>query len=153
MKTDARDIPAGGVPPWREALGHSGRRTRAFVWFLLKNILPLYLATEILKQSGLLAWLSGFLAPIMGLWGLPGEAAAVLSAGLLVNLYAATAVAAPLGLSWQQVSVLGLILGIAHSLVVEAAVVRELTQRAWSITLLGLGLGLGAGWLLSLIII
>ena len=153
MKTPEFSPSAGQGPPWREALSRTRQRGVAFVWFLLKNILPLYLVTEILKQSGILAWVSGFLAPLMGLWGLPGEAAAVLTAGMLVNMYAATAVAAPLGLSWQQVSVLGLILGIAHSLVVEAAVVRELTQRAWSITLLGLGLGLGAGWLLSLIII
>lgn len=152
MKTPEFSPSAGQGPPWREALSRTRQRGVAFVWFLLKNILPLYLVTEILKQSGILAWVSGFLAPLMGLWGLPGEAAAVLTAGMLVNMYAATAVAAPLGLSWQQVSVLGLILGIAHSLLVEGAVVRELTGRPYAITLLRLGLGLAAGWVLGLII-
>ncbi|MBI5522756.1 MAG: nucleoside recognition protein [Desulfarculus sp.] len=139
--------------PWRGALQKGAARSRAFVWFLLKTLLPLYLATEVLKASGLLAWLAGYLAPLMGWWGLPGEAAAALCAGLFINLYAAAAVAAPLGLSWQQVSVLGLILGIAHSLLVETAVVRGLTPSYKMLTVLRVGLGLAAGWLLALVII
>ncbi len=137
------------APPWRGALSASYARGRAFVWFLLKNILPLYLATEVLKASGALGYISGFLAPVMNWWGLPPEAAAVLTAGMLVNLYAAAAVAAPLGLTSAQVSVLGLILGIAHSLVVEGVVVRELSSRWRALTFLRLGLGLGAGWALA----
>ncbi|MFH1034125.1 MAG: nucleoside recognition domain-containing protein [Pseudomonadota bacterium] len=144
--------PPGAPSRWRGALGRGWGRSRAFAWFLLKTLLPLYLATEVLKQSGLLPWLAGFLTPIMGWWGLPGEAAAALCAGLLINLYAAVAVAAPLGLSWQQVSVLGLILGIAHSLLVETAVVAGLTPRYKALTALRLGLGLGAGWVLARVI-
>ncbi|MBI4800024.1 MAG: nucleoside recognition protein [Desulfarculus sp.] len=142
-----------GTPPWRPALQRGLARGRAFVWFLLKTLLPLYLATELLKASGLLAWLASYLAPVMGWWGLPGEAAAALCAGLFINLYAAAAVAAPLGLSWQQVSVLGLILGIAHSLLVETAVVRGLTPSYKALTLLRVGLGLASGWLLAMVII
>lgn len=142
--------PAG--PPWRLALGRSLGRGRKFLWFLLINILPLYLASDLLVTSGALAKISGFLAPVMSLWGLPPEAAAVLMAGMLVNLYAATAVAAPLALSWQQISVLGLILGIAHSLIMEAVVVRQLTPRYHALTLLRIVLGLGAGWLLALVL-
>jgi spore maturation protein SpmB len=144
--------PAAGGPPWRPALGQGLKRGRKFLWFLLVNILPLYVASELLVQSGALTYVSGFLAPVMGLWGLPPEAAAVLVAGMLVNLYAAAAVAAPLALSWQQVSVLGLILGIAHSLVVEAVVVRQLTPRYHVLTWLRVVLGLAAGWLLALVI-
>jgi len=140
-------------PPWRQGLGAGLKRGKHLIWFLLKTILPLYVATEILKVTGLLSWISGFLAPVMGLWGLPPEAAAALTAGFLLNLYAAAAVAAPLGLDWAQVSVLGLILGIAHSLVVEGAVVRGLAPgRLWSLTALRLGLGLGAGWALARIL-
>lgn len=138
------------APLWRQGLLAGLGRSKALVWFLLKTILPLYVATEILKASGVLAYISNFLAPVMGLFGLPGEAAAVLTAGLLVNLYAAAAVAAPLGLDWAQVSVVGLILGIAHSLVVEGAVVRGLVPgRHWHLTALRLGLGLGAGLALA----
>lgn len=142
--------PAG--PPWRLALGRSLGRGRKFLWFLLINILPLYVASDLLVTSGALAKVSGFLQPVMNLWGLPPEAAAVLMAGMLVNLYAATAVAAPLALSWQQISVLGLILGIAHSLIIEAVVVRQLTRRYHALTLLRIVLGLGAGWLLALVL-
>jgi hypothetical protein len=138
------------APLWRQGLQAGLGRSMSLVWFLLKTILPLYVATEILKASGLLSYISSFLAPVMSLFGLPAEAAAVLTAGFLVNLYAAAAVAAPLGLDWAQVSVIGLILGIAHSLVVEGAVVRGLVPgRHWHLTALRLGLGLGSGWVLA----
>ncbi|CAO0822859.1 membrane hypothetical protein [Desulfarculales bacterium] len=94
----------------------------------------MYLITEVLKISGLLPWLAGFLTPLMGWWGLPGEAA-------------------PLGLTWQQVSVLGLILGIAHSLPVETAVVAGLTPRYKVLTLLRVLLGLTAGWALAWVLV
>ena len=136
-------------PALAPALGQGLRRCRKFLWFLLVNILPLYVLSEVLTASGALAYVSGFLAPVMGQWGLPPEAAAVLVAGMLVNLYAAAAVAAPLALSWQQISVLGLILGIAHNLLVEAVVVRQLTPRYQALTWLRVGLGLAAGWLLA----
>ena len=138
------------APPWRQGLQAGLGRSKTLAWFLLKTILPLYVVTEILKASGLLTYISSFLAPVMGLFGLPAEAAAVLTAGFLVNLYAAAAVAAPLSLDWAQVSVLGLILGICHSLVVEGAVVRGLVPgRHWHLTALRLGLGLGAGLALA----
>ena len=138
------------APPWRKGLQAGISRSKGLIWFLLKTILPLYIVTEIFKASGLLSYISSFLAPVMGLFGLPAEAAAVLTAGFLVNLYAAAAVAAPLGLDWVQVSVIGLILGICHSLVVEGAVVRGLVPgRHWHLTALRLGLGLGAGYALA----
>ncbi len=148
--SDASRNPAPAPAPWRRGFANGLERGRTLAWFLLKTILPLYVATEILKVSGLLSWISSFLAPVMGLFGLPAEAAAVLTAGFLVNLYAAAAVAAPLGLSSAQVSVIGLILGISHSLVVEGAVVRGLVPgRHWHLTALRLGLGLASGWVLA----
>ncbi len=140
------------APLWKEALSASYRRGGKFLWFLVKMVLPWYVASELLMISGALDYISGFLKPLMGLWGLPPEAAAVLLAGMLVNLYAAAAVAAPLALTWQQVSVLGLTLGICHSLVVETVIVRELTPRYRALAVLRLVLGLGAGWALALVL-
>ncbi|MCB2225745.1 MAG: hypothetical protein KQH53_03625 [Desulfarculaceae bacterium] len=151
MSTAPRQT-AAPVPLWRPALGQGLARCRKFMGFLVINILPLYVLSEVLTASGAMAYISGFLAPVMGQWSLPPEAAAVLVAGMLVNLYAAAAVAAPLALTWQQVSILGLILGISHSLLVEAVVVRQLTPRYQLLTWFRLALGLGAGWLLALII-
>ncbi len=132
-------------PPWRGALGQGLRRVASLAGFLLRWVLPLYVATEILVRTGALHWLSGFLEPVMGLFKLPPEAAVVVCAGMLVNLYAAAAVAAPLNLTPEQVTVLGLMLGIAHNLVLEGAIVRQLSDRYRRLTLLRIGLGLAAG--------
>lgn len=140
------------APLWKDALEASYHRGVKFLWFMLKMVLPWYLASELLMISGVLDYLGSFLKPMMGIWGLPPEAAAVLLAGMLANLYAAAAVAGPLTLTWQQVSVLGLILGICHSLVVETVIVRELTPHYRALALLRLVLGLGAGWVLALVL-
>lgn len=132
-------------PPWRSALSEGLKRSLALSLFLLKWVLPLYVATEILVRTGALHWVSGFLEPVMGLFKLPPEAAVVITAGMLVNLYAAAAVAAPLNLSPEQITVLGLMLGIAHNLVLEGVIVRQLSDRYRLLTLLRIGLGLAAG--------
>lgn len=140
------------IPPWRAALNQGLRRSGRLGLFLLRWVLPFYIATQVLLATGLLQWLSGFLAPVMGLFKLPPEAAAVITAGMLVNLYAAAAVAAPLSLTPEQITVLGLMLGIAHNLVLEGAIVGQFSTRPWALTLLrvvlGLAAGMGLAWIL-----
>ena len=135
---------------WRQSLQQGLARTRVFVWFLLKTILPTYIIMEILKFSGAIQWIAGFLHPVMGIWGLPGEAAAALAAGFLVSLYATAAVVASLGLTPAQITVLGVILCLAHSLPVEGALIRQLLPGSFfRVTLLRLALGLSAGWVMA----
>lgn len=68
--------------------------------------------------------------------GLPGDAAMAILAGYLVSLYAAIAVMIPLGLTAKQITILGLLLGLSHNLVIETLVLREM--RANYILLLGI---------------
>ena len=125
-------------------------RSRSFAWFLLKIILPMYVATEILKLTGILEKVAEYLAPVMGVWGLPGEAAAVLAAGYLVGIYAGAAVTASLNLTAAQITVLGVIVGISHSLLVEGALLRQLLPGSfYRITIMRIVLSLAAGWVMS----
>jgi hypothetical protein len=129
-------------------------RTRSLAWFLLKVVLPFYVASEILMATGVLTWASAFLEPVMNLFKLPPEAAASLTIGMFASLYAAAAVAAPLGMTPEQVTVLGLILGISHALPVEGAIIRELVpQKHYQLVVLRLVLGLGVGWVAAEILI
>ena len=85
----------------------------------------------------------------MKLWGLPGEAGFVLVTGNFVNIYAAIAVMIPLHLSVPQITILGLMIGISHSLLVETAVLREANAPALRLTLIRLVCSGVAGWLLN----
>jgi hypothetical protein len=114
-------------------------------WKLIRFVLPLYVLVDLLKGSGAVDYLGALFAPLMRLFGLPGEAAFAFVAGLLLNLYAAIAVLAPLQLSPWQVTQCGLMLGIAHNLVVEGGVLGSTGARGGVLTLCRLLLAAAAG--------
>ena len=139
METAIPDIPT------RLRTGfHAGLQT---AWKLIKYVVPLYLLVELLKQTGLLDTLGILFAPAMALFGLPGETAlAFLAAGLL-NLYAALAVLAPLHLEPWQITQCGLMMGIAHNLLLEGGVLRSTGTRAGLLTFARVLLAIVAGLL------
>jgi hypothetical protein len=81
----------------------------------------------------------------MAAFGLPGEAALVLVLGMTINIYAAIAACAGLALSPGQATTIALVLGFAHNLIVEGAVLLRLTPRgpAWIALRIAAGLATG----------
>ncbi|WP_432820959.1 nucleoside recognition domain-containing protein [Trichloromonas sp.] len=116
---------------------------------LFKFVLPLYVLVDLLKGTPVIDLLGAQFAPLMALFGLPGEAAFAFVAAFLLNLYAAIAVMAPLDLSPWQVTQCGLMMGIAHNLVLEGGVLRSTGARGGLLTLCRLVLAAVAGLLLS----
>ncbi|HBT84084.1 MAG: hypothetical protein A2091_02995 [Desulfuromonadales bacterium GWD2_61_12] len=116
---------------------------------LLKFVVPLYIAVDLLKQTPAIDVLGALFAPLMGWFGLPGEAAFAFIAAFLLNLYAAIAVMAPLDLSPWQVTQCGLMMGIAHNLLVEGGVLGSTGTRGGVLTLCRLLLAAATGLLLE----
>jgi hypothetical protein len=115
-------------------------------WVLIRVILPTYIVVDLLKSTPIIPAIGRAFGPMMHPLGLPGEAAMALVLGLLVNLYAAIGVLAPLGLTTGQVTVCALVLGLAHSLILESAVLRTLGTRYLTLTLYRLAIALLAGF-------
>lgn len=67
----------------------------------------------------------------MDLFGLPGESSLVLITGGLVNIYAAIAVAVNIPLTAKGMTILGIMVLIAHNLIVETAVQSQSGTPAW----------------------
>jgi len=118
-------------------------------WTILKLIVPIYILADVLFYYNLLSHITFIFKPLVSLLGLPQEAALAIVSGLFLNLYAAIAFAAPLGLDAKEWTVLALFLGIAHSLIVETEIMKRLgLSRIYSI-LLRLSVGLLVGGLTS----
>ena len=115
---------------------------------IIKVSVPLYVAVTLLKGTPLLDLLGDVFAPVMGIFGLPGEAAFAFVAAFLLNLYAAIAVIAPLHLTPFQVTQCGLMMGIAHNLVVEGGVLSTTGTRGGVLTVCRLLIACAAGMLL-----
>ena len=88
----------------------------------------------------------------MGLVGLPGVLAVVWATVMFANIYAGVLVFASLSagltLTVAQVSILGGMILLAHSLPVEVSVASKAGVRVWFTLLLRIGGALLYGWLL-----
>lgn len=118
-------------------------------WKLIKWVLPIYIVVDLLKGTAMLVSVGEFCAPIMTLFGLPGEVAFAFVAAFVLNLYAAIAILAPLDLTPWQITQCGLMMGIAHNLLLEGAVLSSIGLRSSVITLCRLGIAVLAGLILQ----
>jgi hypothetical protein len=111
---------------WREGL-QSGLRT---TWELGKIVFPVTVAVSVVRYTPLYDGLVSGISPVMGLIGLPGEAAVPLILGNLLNLYAAIGAILSMDLSVKEVFILALMLGFSHGLPVETAICRRIGVSA-----------------------
>ncbi len=97
---------------------------------LIKTIVPFYIAIDLLRHTQLANIIGNFLSPFMKPFGLTGKMAVAIISGYLVNLYAAIAALVPLNPTWQQVTIVGLMTGISHNLIVEGAILHKTGTNA-----------------------
>jgi hypothetical protein len=117
---------------------HSALKTSILI---IKLVLPFYLLADILIYFGILQKISFIFEPITSIMGLNPQTSLSIAAGILFNLYAAIAFAAPLGLSPYEWTILGLFLGIAHALPVENTIMKKLGIPHIYSTILRIGVG------------
>lgn len=130
---------------------HSLNHALRNAWVIIKLILPIYILADVLFYYDFLRHIAFLFEPLVAFLHLPPEAVFSIVSGLFLNLYAAIAFAAPLGLNSYQWTVLALFLGIAHSLLVETEIMKKLgISRIYSI-ILRLSVGLLASVILSLL--
>jgi hypothetical protein len=118
---------------------------------LIKWVVPIYLVVDLLKQTPVLDRLGAVFAPLMTTFGLPGETAFAFVAAFTLNLYAAIAILVPLELSSWQITQCGLMMGIAHNLLVEGGVLSSTGARGGVLTLCRLFMAACCGWLMDLV--
>ncbi len=123
----------------RSAIAGGLRSGLGTALFLMKIMVPVSLAVALLKWSGALAWAARFLAPAMGLIGLPGEAALVLTSAILLNVYSAIAIIETLPLTMREVTILAIMCLTAHNLIVETAVMKKSGSSATKMVVMRVG--------------
>ena len=119
---------------------------------LLKILIPALLIVKALELLGVIGWLGTVLAPLMSILGLPEQLGVVWAAALFTNLYTAIAVflqvAGDMHLSVEQVTVLGALMLVGHSIPVEGAVAKRAGVPWWVTLVLRVGGSLLLAWLL-----
>lgn len=114
-------------------------------WLLAKVMVPVYLFVTILKSTPIIDWITVLFEPIMGIFGLPGEAAIVLVLGNVLNLYAAIGALKAIELTAIQITIIAMMLSFSHSLLVETAVIKKLGFKVSHNLMIRMGLAVIAG--------
>ena len=127
------------------------------VWLdLLWVMVPIVIGVKIAAELGVIEYLAIPLAPVMELVGLPANTGLVWAAAMLNNIYSGMIVYVSLPpetptLSVAQVTVLCLMMLVAHSLPVEARVVQKCGAGFWSQFFFRMVSGLACGLVFHLI--
>jgi hypothetical protein len=120
---------------------------------MLRVTVPTFVAMDLLRRLGIIDAIGTLCAPLMAIFRLPGEAAIPVLLGYLVNVYTATAALGSLGLSGGQVTTLGLMIGLAHQVVVETTILNSAGARASRLLVYRLAMSLLIGWAASRVFI
>lgn len=126
---------------WKEILN--------VTWTLYKIMIPMIIIIKIIEEFGGIVLLSQWLSPVMSLVGLPSEMGLVWATTIVTNMYAGLVVFMSMDtdLTVAQVSVLGILLLLAHSLPLEAAVAKKAGVGIVVTLVIRLGGSLLMGWI------
>ncbi|AUJ23255.1 nucleoside recognition domain-containing protein [Virgibacillus dokdonensis] len=120
-------------------------------WTLGKVIFPITLIVTILQFTPVLPWVIKQLTPIMGVFGLSGEAAVPLVLGNALNLYAGIAAIVSFEFTVKEVFIMAIMLSFSHNLFIESAVASRVGVSWWLISGIRIGLALFAAIVINLV--
>ena len=97
---------------------------------IFRFLIPIVVIVKILEESGLIPWLSLPMQPVMNLVGLPAELSLAWISCILVSMYSGLMVLISLApqlpeLSVAQMTVFGVLVLIAHSLILEVRIAGQ----------------------------
>ncbi len=117
---------------------------------LTKIVVPVIFIVTLIKMTGILFYVAKFFEPVMSIFNLPGEATLPLILGGVVNLYAAISAIEALDLTGPQITTISIMLLIAHSLLVETAVISSLGIKKGTQVFIRISIAIIVGVIVSL---
>ena len=120
---------------------------------LYKILIPFIFIIKILEEIGVVKLISNFFEPVVQLMGLPAELGIVWVTAIIINVYAGIVVfinvVPTLDLTVAQITVLTLIILIAHNILIESSVSRAAGVSFFYAAFLRIGMAFVAGVILS----
>lgn len=124
---------------------------------LFKVMIPIIVVVKLLRELGIIEYLAAPLGPLMELVGLPASMGLAWATAMLSNIYGGLLVFQALSaesgpVSIAQATVLGVLMLIAHNLLVEGQVTKRCGVSFWGQNALRAGGALACAWLLHLVL-
>lgn len=126
----------------------AGLRT---TWALGKIIFPITLLVTMLQFTPVLPFIIDLVAPVMGIFGLSGDAAIPLVLGNALNLYAGIGGILSLELTVKEVFILAVMLSFSHNIFIETGVALKVGVKLWVVLVVRFGLAALSGIIINLV--
>ncbi|MDN7247296.1 nucleoside recognition domain-containing protein [Planococcus shenhongbingii] len=120
-------------------------------WTLGKIIFPITLLVTMLQYTPVLPFIIDLVAPIMGIFGLSGDAAIPLVLGNALNLYAGIGGILSLELTVKEVFILAVMLSFSHNIFIETGVALKVGVKLWVVLVVRFGLAALSGIIINLV--
>ena len=134
------------LPSTTNRLLARARDLGALYWTLVRIIVPVMVAAEVLVRTGAVAAVAPVLSPVMSLYGLPADLGLAWLTGMLVGVWAGVLVVFTLvpasSLTVADMTVFATLVLFAHALPVEQQIIRQAGPRMTVTTLLRIGGGM-----------
>ncbi|MCM3602519.1 nucleoside recognition domain-containing protein [Robertmurraya korlensis] len=121
------------------------------VWALGKIIFPVALIVALLQHTPVLPWVIKLITPLMGIFGLSGDAAIPLVLGNFLNLYAAIGAMLTIDLTIKEVFIIAVMLSFSHNMFVESSVAIKVGVKLWIALAVRIGLAIFSGMIINLV--
>ncbi len=121
------------------------------VWALGKIIFPVALIVALLQHTPVLPWVIKLITPLMGIFGLSGDAAIPLVLGNFLNLYAAIGAMLTIDLTVKEVFIIAVMLSFSHNMFVESSVAIKVGVKLWIALAVRIGLAIFSGMIINLV--
>jgi hypothetical protein len=122
---------------------------------LFKIMIPISIIVKILAYFGLIEIIGSTLNPVMQFVGLPGDFGLVWATAMITNLYGGIIVLSNLAAintyTIAQVSILAIMMLVAHNLPIELRIAQKTGVKVWFSLLLRVTMALLFGWILFFI--
>jgi hypothetical protein len=120
--------------------------------WLLKIMIPVSLGVKLLEYLGFLQWLAELIQPAFAFLGLPGESALVILSGALLNIYSAIAIIDSLDFTIREITIMSIMVLIAHNLIIETSVQKKTGSSPVSMLAVRIIAALVAGLIFNLLL-
>ena len=121
------------------------------IW-LLKLTIPVSFAVFLLDFFGALNVIASWVAPLLKLIGLSGQASIVLITSFFTNIYSVIAVMTTLGIGHREGIILAVMCLISHAFIVETAIQKKTGSAPWRMVFTRLSASFIAACMLNLIL-
>ncbi|HZK60587.1 MAG TPA: nucleoside recognition domain-containing protein [Anaerovoracaceae bacterium] len=95
-------------------------------WTLIKIIVPVYVLIIVIKHTPIMGFIIDIFSPVMRIFHLPGQAAVPWITSFFLDEYGAIAAIKAVGLSGKDITIIAIMIILAHSLFIEAAIIKKL---------------------------